>query len=191
MAPLRFLQANINHCARAQDLLLQSMARWSINIAVVSEPYFVPPRNDWVEDLSGSVAIIASAAAGTLTHERVKRGQGCVAARFGGIVVVGCYFSPSRTLAEFHNSLRELSDVVVEYGSLPVVVLGTLTPRARLGVPGTRMYGGEWLRTGPWRLAWTSSTAVPSPCVCGCGVSPWWTFRLPAPHCRSVLSTGE
>ncbi|XP_037296666.1 uncharacterized protein LOC119189940 [Manduca sexta] len=142
--PLLLLErANINHCARAQDLLLQSMARWSINIAVVSEPYFVPPRNDWVEDLSGSVAIIASAAAGTLTHERVKRGQGCVAARFGGIVVVGCYFSPSRTLAEFHNSLRELSDVVVEYGSLPVVVLGTSTPRARLGVPGTRMYGAN------------------------------------------------
>ncbi|XP_037292554.1 uncharacterized protein LOC119188793 [Manduca sexta] len=123
--------ANINHCARAQDLLLQSMARWSINIAVVSEPYFVPPRNDWVEDLSGSVAIIASAAAGTLTHERVKRGQGCVAARFGGIVVVGCYFSPSRTLAEFHNSLRELSDVVVEYGSLPVVVLGDFNAKSQ------------------------------------------------------------
>ncbi|XP_037294360.1 uncharacterized protein LOC119189284 [Manduca sexta] len=129
--PLRFLQANINRCARAQDLLLQSMARWSINIAVVSEPYFVPPRNDWMEDLSGSVAIIASAAAGTLTHERVKRGQGCVAARFGGIVVVGCYFSPSRTLAEFHNSLRELSDVVVEYGSLPVVVLGDFNAKSQ------------------------------------------------------------
>ncbi|KAJ8734914.1 hypothetical protein PYW08_014164 [Mythimna loreyi] len=32
--------ANINHCAPAQDLLLQSMAQWSINVAVVSEPHF-------------------------------------------------------------------------------------------------------------------------------------------------------
>nr|XP_049704761.1 uncharacterized protein LOC126056279 [Helicoverpa armigera] len=39
------------------------MAQWSINIAVVAEPYFVLPRDDWVKDLSGSVTIISSAAA--------------------------------------------------------------------------------------------------------------------------------
>ena len=122
-APLRFLQANINHCACAQDLLLQSMAQWLINIAVVAEPYFVLPREDWVADLSGSVTIVSSAAAGTPTLEGVRRGRGCVAARFGEIVVVGVYFSPSRTLAEFHNSLAELS-VVVGNHSLPVLVLG-------------------------------------------------------------------
>nr|XP_049706964.1 uncharacterized protein LOC126056825 [Helicoverpa armigera] len=99
------------------------MAQWSINIAVVAEPYFVLPRDDWVKDLSGSVTIISSAAAGTPSLEGVKSGRGCVAARFGEIVVVGVYFSPNRTLAEFHNSLLELSVVVGSY-TLPVLVLG-------------------------------------------------------------------
>ncbi|KLV34219.1 hypothetical protein AB894_15215 [Piscirickettsia salmonis] len=124
MNPFRLLQANINHCAAAQDLLLQSMAQWSINVAVVSEPYFVPPRDHWVADLDGSVTIISSAAAGTPTLESAQRGRGCVAARFGEIAVVGVYFSPNRTLVEFHNSLRELVDVVVGFRSLPVLVLG-------------------------------------------------------------------
>ncbi|CAK1579721.1 unnamed protein product [Parnassius mnemosyne] len=119
-----FLQANINHCACAQDLLLQSMAQWSINIAVVAEPYSVWPRKDWVADLNGSVAIISSAAAGTPTLEGVRRGQGCVAARFGEFVVVGVYFSPNRSLAELHNSLAELRAVVVGSYPLPVLVLG-------------------------------------------------------------------
>ncbi|CAK1595939.1 unnamed protein product [Parnassius mnemosyne] len=123
-APLSFLQANINHCACAQDLLLQSMAQWSINIAVVAEPYFVWPRKDWVADLNGSVAIISSAAAGTPTLEGVRRGQGCVAARFGEFIVVGVYFSPNRSLAELHISLAELRAVVVGSYPLPVLVLG-------------------------------------------------------------------
>lgn len=29
-----FLQANLNHYARAQDLLAQSMAQWGIDLAV-------------------------------------------------------------------------------------------------------------------------------------------------------------
>ena len=124
MPPLSFLQANANHCAAAQDLLLQSMAQWSINIAVVAEPYYVPPRDDWVADLDGSVAIIASAAAGTPSLENVHRGRGCVAARFGEIVVVGVYLSPNRSLVDLHDSLLELSVVVVGLGTLPALVLG-------------------------------------------------------------------
>ncbi|XP_061385255.1 uncharacterized protein LOC133320635 [Danaus plexippus] len=124
MAPLRILQANINHCAAAQDLLLQSMAEWSINVAVVSEPYFVPPNDHWVVDLDDSVTIISSATNGTPTLERPQRSRGCVAARFGDIAVVGVYFSPNRSLSEFHNSLRDLVNVVNEFRSLTVLVLG-------------------------------------------------------------------
>jgi hypothetical protein len=37
-----FLQTNANHCARAQDLLMQVMVEWEIDIAVVAEPYMIP-----------------------------------------------------------------------------------------------------------------------------------------------------
>lgn len=58
MAQFHFLQGNINHYARAQDLLLQSMAEWSIHAAVVAEPYFIPTRDNWLGCADGLVAII-------------------------------------------------------------------------------------------------------------------------------------
>ncbi|XP_075990257.1 uncharacterized protein LOC142985901 [Anticarsia gemmatalis] len=59
MAEIRLLQANLNHCAAAQDLLLQSMAQWLIHVAVVSEPYMVPARDNWVGDLTGTAALVS------------------------------------------------------------------------------------------------------------------------------------
>jgi hypothetical protein len=54
-----FLQGNLNHCARAQDVALQSMAEWGIDIAVFAEPYCVPAQPRWAGDLSGLVTIVA------------------------------------------------------------------------------------------------------------------------------------
>ncbi|XP_050352246.1 uncharacterized protein LOC126774754 [Nymphalis io] len=57
-AELSFLQTNLNHCAGAQDLLLQSMAEWEIDLAVTCEPYYVPPLPYWAGDLDGTVAVL-------------------------------------------------------------------------------------------------------------------------------------
>lgn len=81
----RFLQANLNHCAAAQDLLLQSMAQWLIEMVIVSEPYFVPPRDNWVEDVDGLVAIVSSPSIGALTV--VAKGRGYVAVRWKEMVI--------------------------------------------------------------------------------------------------------
>ncbi|XP_037302751.1 uncharacterized protein LOC119193224 [Manduca sexta] len=54
---------------RSQDLLVQSLAQWSIHVAVVSEPYFVP-RDDWAGDSDGSVAVITRGAAGSPPFEK-------------------------------------------------------------------------------------------------------------------------
>lgn len=95
MATPRLLQANLNHCARAQDLLDQSLAQWSINVAVVAEPYFVPPGDAWVSDACCSVAIFSCAAAGTPSPAVVTKRRGVVATRFGADLVVAVYASPS------------------------------------------------------------------------------------------------
>ena len=39
------IQANINHSARAQDLLLQTMAELGLGLALVAEPYCIPHNN--------------------------------------------------------------------------------------------------------------------------------------------------
>ena len=33
-----------SYCRSAQDLLLQAMAEWRVDLAFVTEPYFVPGR---------------------------------------------------------------------------------------------------------------------------------------------------
>lgn len=145
MAQLRFLQGNINHCARAQDLLFQSMAQWSIQVAVVAEPYFIPARGDWLGCIDGSVAIIG----GTLIDP--SRGRGWVAAVSGGIVIVGAYFSPNKSLADFEGFLVELGAVVGRYHPRPVLVLGDLNAKSSAwGSPVTDPRGevlAEWVVT--------------------------------------------
>ncbi|CAK1596676.1 unnamed protein product [Parnassius mnemosyne] len=123
-AQFHFLQGNINHCARAQDLLLQSMAEWSIHVAVVAEPYFIPARDNWLGCADGSVAIIGE----TLIDP--SRGRGWVAAVTGGIIVVGAYFSPNKSLADFEGFLVELGAVVGRYHPRPVLVLGDLDAKS-------------------------------------------------------------
>nr|XP_053603821.1 uncharacterized protein LOC128671397 [Plodia interpunctella] len=74
-----FLQANLNHSARAQDLLLQSMAEWDLDVAVVAEPYAVPSLPHWAGDLDGLVAIVARPGAAPPLAIK-KRGNGFVVA---------------------------------------------------------------------------------------------------------------
>lgn len=44
---ISFLQANLNHSAGAQDLFVQSLAEWSIDVGIVAEPYRVPDGPNW------------------------------------------------------------------------------------------------------------------------------------------------
>ncbi|KAA5557143.1 hypothetical protein F3G51_31835, partial [Pseudomonas aeruginosa] len=121
----RFLQSNLNHSARAQDLLVHTMAEWSIDVAVAAEPYFVPTDQDcWMGDVDGSVAIVLRQSAALPPLDMVARGPGYVAARIDGTVVIGAYFSPNRSLAEFERFLGGLEALLHRLGSRPVIVAG-------------------------------------------------------------------
>ncbi|XP_026727799.1 uncharacterized protein LOC113493949 [Trichoplusia ni] len=142
---LHVLQANINHSARAQDLLMQSMAEWLINIAIVAEPYYVPPRDNWAGDEEGLVALISS---GSPPMENKSRGRGFVASHVGDLLVVGVYFSPNRQLAEFEEFLGRLGTFVGSNRSRPVVIAGDFNAKSTAwGSPVTSARGRlveEW-----------------------------------------------
>ncbi|XP_060810094.1 uncharacterized protein LOC132904197 [Amyelois transitella] len=146
---LKVLQANINHCTSAQDLLCQSMAQWWIDVAVVSEPYFVPPRDNWVRDEDSAVAIVSSASSSPLTC--VVRGHEAVSARLGDLVVVGVYFSPNRPLNEFESFLTQVEALVLRCHPLPVLAAGDLNAKSTAwGSPATDARGAlieKWLIT--------------------------------------------
>lgn len=146
--PYRVLQANINHSARAQDLLVQTMAEWEIKVAVVAEPYVVPARDDWVADRENTVTIIASNSTCSPPFEKVAKGQGCVLATVGGVAVIGVYFSPNRNLAEFEQMLVEVGALVEQVSPSPVLVAGDFNAKSTAwGSPTTDTRGDvldEW-----------------------------------------------
>ncbi|XP_063897401.1 uncharacterized protein LOC135118702 [Helicoverpa armigera] len=102
------------------------MAEWSIDVAVVAEPYFIPARDNWLGCADGLVAIIG----GTLTDP--SRGRGWVAAVSGGIVIVGA-FSPNKSLADFEGFLVELGAVRLPPSPSPRSGAQISTPSHRRG----------------------------------------------------------
>jgi hypothetical protein len=146
----RVLQANLNHSARAQDLLCQHLAEWSIEMAVVTEPYLVQQRNNWFGDRDGLVAVIGASDPLALPMTLVESGEGFVAVRWGETTVVGVYFSPNRGLAEFEGLLRRVGAVVERSRGGPVVVGGDFN--AKSVEWGSSAMNGRGRALGEWAL---------------------------------------
>ncbi|TLM13194.1 hypothetical protein FEC36_18515, partial [Acinetobacter baumannii] len=101
------------------------------HLAVVAEPYRVPSSPDWAADLEGRVAIIRRCCVGAPpTFAVVERGRGFVAVLWAKVFILGVYFSPNRTLAEFEVFLSELSRVVGRSHSQRILVLGDLNAKS-------------------------------------------------------------
>ncbi|XP_050358311.1 uncharacterized protein LOC126778732 [Nymphalis io] len=138
---ISFLQTNLNHCAGAQDLLLQSMAEWEIDLAVACEPYYVLPLPHWAGDLDDTVAVLTRNGTGP-PLSLIERGSGYVVAEWGEYVVVGTYFSPNRSLVEFETYLGSLRAAVARQSMKPILVLGDLNAKSRAwGNPATNLRG--------------------------------------------------
>ncbi|KAJ0183263.1 hypothetical protein K1T71_001239 [Dendrolimus kikuchii] len=150
MATIRLLQTNLNHCAGAQDLLFQVLAQWNIHVAVVAEPYRVPDRDEWVGDLSGTVALVSRSAAGSPSLANIMRGRGYAAATIGECVVVGVYFSPNRALAEFEAFLAELGTLTARILPHPIMVLGDFN--AKSSAWGSRVTDARGEALEEWAL---------------------------------------
>lgn len=142
----RILQANINHCKPAQDLLFQVMAEWLVDVAAVAEPYSIPGR--WLGSRDGLVALAARSSTDSPPLSLLERGPGYVAAAWGDIALVGVYFSPNRPLSDFENFLEVLATVVGRAAPRQVCLLGDLNAKsAAWGSPATDARGravGTW-----------------------------------------------
>ncbi|KAL0896218.1 hypothetical protein ABMA27_012157 [Loxostege sticticalis] len=110
----------------AQDILLQHMAEWLVDVAIVPEPYWVPPdRDNWVADSEGLTAVIVSS--GQL--ELVARWSGFVVAKWRGMLVVGIYLPPRRTVSAVEVGLDRLTSVLRQ-SPLPALVAGDFNAKA-------------------------------------------------------------
>ncbi|CAG4914405.1 unnamed protein product [Colias eurytheme] len=134
----------------AQDLLIQSLAQWSIHIAILSEPYVVPHgRENWIGDLDELAAIVVTQAEGSPPIRAQAKGHGCVAARFEDTVVIGVYFSPNKTLPEFEAFLGEVCSLIQWGHPHQIIIAGDLNAKsAAWGSSASNARGDvllEWL----------------------------------------------
>lgn len=76
------------------------------------------------------------------------RGRGYAAVRFGDVIVVGIYMSPSRRLADFEGFLGVLGSVINRVHPCPVLVLAGFDAKSTAwNSPATYARGGvleEW-----------------------------------------------
>lgn len=122
----RIVQVNLNHCAKAHDLLSQSMAQWLSTVAVICEPLLssVPSTSEWIVSTDGKAALQTRLSLGSPPFERISRGEGYVAAIVGDLAIISVYFSPNRNTADYEAFLSALELVVGRYRPHRVLVAG-------------------------------------------------------------------
>ncbi|XP_076384326.1 uncharacterized protein LOC143262577 [Megalopta genalis] len=140
------IQANLNHSARAQDLLVQYLVEWGTGLAVVAEPYRVPDHPHWMGDTSGSAAIYWVGRQGSPACSVIERGWGFLAVDWGGTAAVAIYAPFRRSLEEFERSLDGVGRCVSRCLPRQVLVLGDFNAKATVWKsPGTDTRGREVL----------------------------------------------
>ncbi|KAF9412052.1 hypothetical protein HW555_009330 [Spodoptera exigua] len=111
---------------------LQTVAEWSVALAVVAEPYGLQDHPRWFRDTVDSVAIYWAGGSGGPHCALLDRGQGVVAVEWGPLAVVGCYVSPNISIPEFEIYLDGVANCV-RYKCLPrpVLILGDFNAHSR------------------------------------------------------------
>ncbi|XP_053989631.1 uncharacterized protein LOC128882088 [Hylaeus volcanicus] len=135
------IQVNLNHSARAQDLLMQTLVEWEAGLAVAAEPYRVPNHPNWVGDQLGSATVVRP---GSPPLSIIECGRGFLAVSWGDLAVVAIYVPPSWPHAVFERYLDGVGRCISR--CLPVLVLGDFNSKSQAwGSPETDARGREVL----------------------------------------------
>ena len=131
------IQANLNHSAAAQDLLLQVVAERGLGLEVVAEPYRIPPNNG-IGDTTGRTAIIRAGTTNSPAITEIARGEGFVVAKWGEMSVVGLYVSPNAPISSLQRTLDSIRDWTAPLMKQDLIVMGDFNAKSTLwGSPRT------------------------------------------------------
>lgn len=121
----KLLQININHARAAQDLLLHSLTDRKCSLAIVAEPYRIPDCHpNWISDNTGTIAITWRWWDGAPISSILEKGTHYVAVRWGQFTVIGLYFPPSGSIANYERWLEDVASCVRRYATSPTIVGG-------------------------------------------------------------------
>ncbi|XP_055614811.1 uncharacterized protein LOC129761126 [Toxorhynchites rutilus septentrionalis] len=117
-------QINLNHCDTAQQLLWQVASETKCDVAIIAEPYQVPPNNgNWVTDKAKIAAITTL---GKYPFQEVVSSdyEGFVIVKINDIFVCSCYALPRWTIEQFDQMLHNITEELI--GRNPIVIGGDL-----------------------------------------------------------------
>jgi len=118
---MRILQANLNHHWTAQNLLVQNMSEFQLDIACVSEPVVVPRNSQWFSSVDGNAAIYVEAKTLRGRCSLNKAGRNFVAISCERYNLFSVYIAPSESNEDFHTTLDELSAAVHHLGDNHII----------------------------------------------------------------------
>ena len=126
----RFLQVNLNKCKGAQDLLLNLIGMWGVEIAMIPAHHVVPLGEGVVALALGSYprprirpSIFFSSSAPGPRPRKLSRGEDFVIAGWGNSVLVSVYASPNRPLRAFEDLLRAIARELDRFGNTRPILM--------------------------------------------------------------------
>ncbi|KAI4473030.1 hypothetical protein M0804_015512, partial [Polistes exclamans] len=138
----------------AGDLLIQRMRECGAGIAVIAEPWWVPPGDEkWFSSLGGAPLSAVLVGESRRPCSLVHRGNFFVAVKWGDSLVISVYFPPSEVISKYCRLLDELEELLGRFPTSPVLVAGDFNARAHRWDPeGRSNLRGELLSTWANRL---------------------------------------
>ncbi|XP_062557410.1 uncharacterized protein LOC134222282 [Armigeres subalbatus] len=124
MTPEACLQCvDLDEITTADEHLLWQSARDSkCDVAIISDPYRIPPGNgNWVADEAGTAAICT---VGRYPYQEIvyRAAEGFVIAKVNGIYICSCYAPPRWTIDQFNRMLDKVAEELID--RRPVVIAG-------------------------------------------------------------------
>ena len=92
--------------------MIQTLAEWKVELAVISEPYRSINSCNWKADKTQLVAIYRNGNTASPPLRTQSNGQGFVAAERGGVNIVGVYAPPSWPITKFSQMLKEVDNYI-------------------------------------------------------------------------------
>ncbi|XP_063634886.1 uncharacterized protein LOC134805531 [Cydia splendana] len=130
---------------------MQVITEWGVSLAVVAEPWCIPPRTNWVGATDDKVALVMPAIGDFPPLTKVHTEPGIAAAKWENIILIGTYFSPNRPLPAFERHLENLAVLIRRVAPTPVLLMGDLNAKsATWGSPITDPRGAtlrDWAAT--------------------------------------------
>lgn len=149
---IKILQANINRCKAAQDLLLHTEKNLGFGISIISEPYQVPEDNMWTANNNVTAAIHYNMQSLQYPGTIINKGQYSVTILWQGIAIIACYISPNCDDLEFEEFLDELDETVASCADYNILLGGDFNAKSTLwGNPRTNSRGDRLSRWSAMR----------------------------------------